>query len=216
MIVPLLIFVSFAMGKEGYDDYRRYKLDKVENNSDAQILRPGNEAYTSESWETIKWEDVRVGDIVRLGRDDWVPADMVLLHCDGLDACAFIETIALDGETNLKTKQALPSIAEQCDTMEHLSTCKVDLVVEDPNTDLYNFEGHATVDGDMKPLTSNHIVYRGSVLRNTNSVLGVVIFSGEECKIRMKSAPLLSILYALILIVQTKTLEQKHQLHGRS
>ncbi|KAG6188416.1 hypothetical protein E4U10_005263 [Claviceps purpurea] len=30
-IVPLSIFVAFSMAKEGFDDYRRYQLDKAEN-----------------------------------------------------------------------------------------------------------------------------------------------------------------------------------------
>ncbi|KAG6149240.1 hypothetical protein E4U11_000223 [Claviceps purpurea] len=30
-IVPLSIFMAFSMAKEGFDDYRRYQLDKAEN-----------------------------------------------------------------------------------------------------------------------------------------------------------------------------------------
>lgn len=30
-IAPLAVFVALSMGKEGYDDFRRYKLDQVEN-----------------------------------------------------------------------------------------------------------------------------------------------------------------------------------------
>ena len=37
-IAPLLVFVAISMGKEGYDDVRRYKLDKVENNRTTQVL----------------------------------------------------------------------------------------------------------------------------------------------------------------------------------
>ena len=41
-IVPLLIFVGISMGKEGFDDWRRYRLDKEENNRDAWVLRQGH------------------------------------------------------------------------------------------------------------------------------------------------------------------------------
>jgi phospholipid-translocating ATPase len=37
-IAPLLVFVAISMAKEGYDDFRRYKLDKVENNREVCTL----------------------------------------------------------------------------------------------------------------------------------------------------------------------------------
>lgn len=94
--------------------------------------------------------------------------------------------MALDGETNLKSKQALPIISEQCDTPEKLGRFRAEMVVEDPNLDLYNFEGKVNVGDETKPLTNNQVVYRGSILRNTPAMTGMVIFTGEESKIRMK------------------------------
>lgn len=59
--------------------------------------------------------------------------------------------------------------------------------MEDPNTDLYSWEGRVTIDGQVFPLTNNEILYRGSVLRNTPECYGMVVYSGEESKIRMNS-----------------------------
>jgi phospholipid-translocating ATPase len=181
------------MFKEGYDDYRRYKLDKIENGRDAQVFTPKTTetreaASTTDPlpWKTTSWKDIRVGDIVRLERDDWVPADLLIIHSQGEHGIAYIETMALDGETNLKSKQALPIIAEQCDTPGKLAAFRAELVVEDPNPDLYKFEGKVNIGEDTKPLTGNQVIYRGSILRNTPSMVGMVIFSGEESKIRMK------------------------------
>nr|CAI6753036.1 CMF_HP1_G0046330.mRNA.1.CDS.1 [Saccharomyces cerevisiae] len=56
--------------------------------------------------------------------------------------------------------------------------------VEDPNIDLYNFEGNLELknhrnDTIMKyPLGPDNVIYRGSILRNTQNVVGMVIFSG--------------------------------------
>lgn len=75
-------------------------------------------------------------------------------------------------------------------TPEDISNCNAHFVVEDPNLDLYNFEGKVTTPGvahQTAPLTNNEIVYRGSVLRNTPEAIGMVIYSGEECKIRMNA-----------------------------
>ncbi|KAI2685764.1 hypothetical protein CBS147317_1903 [Penicillium roqueforti] len=195
-IVPLLIFVGISMGKEGFDDWRRYRLDKEENNRDAWVLRPGHGTTqdgasmfsNTQDWERIKCEEIRVGDVIKLERDQPIPADIALLHATGPNGVAYIETMALDGETNLKNKKPCQPVSKVCSTVEDINSNSLHFVVEDPNLDLYKFDGHVTVNGQEKlPLTNNEIVYRGSILRNTDRALGMVIYTGEECKIRMNA-----------------------------
>lgn len=220
-ILPLLFFVLLTIVKEGYDDYKRHRLDKVENAQPVTVLRredeagsggrgawlrvefvqslfhrratstEGHELYDAEvtdgfQWKKAAWKDLKVGDVIRLSRDQEIPADLILLHADGENGLAYVETMALDGETNLKSKQVLPEF-QGCDTMSGLLACKGEFVVEDPNADLYGFNGRVTVNGKTIPLTLNEVVYRGSTLRNTPCAIGVVINSGEECKIRMNA-----------------------------
>jgi phospholipid-translocating ATPase len=200
-IIPLFFFVSISMGKEGYEDYRRYKLDRQENNSEATVFQAYDVTEkTADSssdvassgggplhWAAIKWHKIRVGDIVRLKRDEAVPADIILLHSDGPNGVAYVETMALDGETNLKSKTTTASLAGLCSTKDGIATCKARFVVEDPNPDLYKFEGRVIVDEDVSALTNGEVIYRGSILRNTPEAIGIVIYTGEECKIRMNS-----------------------------
>ena len=193
-IVPLLFFVSLSMAKEGYEDLRRHRLDKADNNSDASAMRcTGKDGATNGAktdragWTTVKWQDIRVGDVVRLRRDEAAPADLVLLRASGPNGIAYIETMALDGETNLKSKQAAPPLAKSCATLDGLQGSHAHLVVEDPNADLYNFEGRVTTAGETHPLTTAEVIYRGSVLRNTTEAVGIAIYTGEECKIRMNA-----------------------------
>ncbi|CAM1507873.1 Fc.00g047210.m01.CDS01 [Cosmosporella sp. VM-42] len=221
-IVPLAVFVAFSMAKEGWDDYRRYRLDKVENRSETWVLsdrvqekrlrhaekmrrkkekgpengddmmmddlESGNVAKSSdEDWTSIQWQHIRVGDVIRLRRDDSIPADIVLLHATGPNGIAYIETMALDGETNLKSKQACPLLAERCNTLAGIRTTKATVVSEDPNLDLYSYDGKVIVDGETLPLSLNNVVYRGSTLRNTTEAIGLIINTGEECKIRMNA-----------------------------
>ncbi|KHJ30289.1 putative aminophospholipid [Erysiphe necator] len=222
-IGPLLFFVAISMGKEGYDDVRRYKLDQIENARKTFVLQASKsgetpipkrsywnggwlalgqnntepsvgscsdsvaQSETSPCWMTQKWKDVKVGDIVKLQRNDHIPSDIVLLHAEGQNGVAYIETMALDGETNLKSKQAPSILAKKYKTIDEIVTCRAQIVAEDPNIDLYNFEGHLIIDDEMLPLTCNEIILRGSILRNTSAVIGIVINTGEECKIRMNA-----------------------------
>lgn len=157
------------------------------NPSDHLVEIPLQDIEGPKHWATLKWKDVKVGDVIKLERNMDVPADMVLLHSDGPNGVAYIETMALDGETNLKSKQAPTSLAKRCGTLDEIAACRAVVVVEDPNIDLYNFDGKVTVNGETRPLTTNEIIYRGSTLRNTENAIGMVINTGEDCKIRMNS-----------------------------
>lgn len=53
------------------------------------------------------WKDVRVGDFVRLSCNEIIPADMLLLYSSDPRGVCYIETVNLDGETNLKQKQVV-------------------------------------------------------------------------------------------------------------
>lgn len=205
-LVPLLIFVGISMGKEGFDDWRRYRLDREENNRIAWVLRPGagstmpppssaasardsvSVASDAQDWAPVKWKDIKVGDVVKLGRDHPVPADLVLLHAEEANGIAYIETMALDGETNLKNKQPCQVVSKVCDSVEGICGNAIHFAVEDPNLDLYKFDGNVVVAaGEKAPLTNNEILYRGSIMRNTTAATGMVIYTGEECKIRMNA-----------------------------
>lgn len=52
------------------------------------------------------WKDVHVGEVLKVNSEEFVPADMVLLHTSDSKGVAYVETKNLDGETNLKIKQA--------------------------------------------------------------------------------------------------------------
>jgi len=189
-IVPLMIFVTISMAKEGYDDIRRHRLDKEENERLTKVLKlhtTGDDGAGTIEWHDKHWRELRVGDVVLLERDSGVPADLVLLHAEEPNNTAYVETKSLDGETNLKSKKPLPDIIKACQDSDSIANFTSTFVVEDPNLDLYKFDGRVDVNGQTFPLTNSEILYRGSVLRNTPKAIGLVIYSGEECKIRMNA-----------------------------
>lgn len=216
-ILPLLFFVLLTIVKEGYDDYKRHRLDNVENAKCATALRrtsgidgaSGHSSWTLPpllakhfrpkgskdkrepagdgwEWRTVQWKDIEVGDVLRLSRDEDVPADLILVQAENEDHIAYVETMALDGETNLKIK-SVPANLTHLGSISDVVRSGPQIVVEDPNPDLHNFDGRLTNGEVTSPLSLNEVLYRGSTLRNTPTAVGVVINTGEECKIRMNA-----------------------------
>lgn len=198
-LIPLVIFLGLVIAKEGYYDWKRHRQDLIENKRQAVVLRDilsaskGSVALAERPWEEessmglqwtyTRWRDLKVGDIIRLSRDEDVPADVIVLHADGETGLAYVETMALDGETNLKPKQR-PAGLPDCSTIDAMVACQATLHIEDPNADLYRFDSKFTAEGVTMPLTLDQVIYRGSTIRNTSRTIGVVINTGEECKIR--------------------------------
>ena len=68
---------------------------------------------------------------------------MVVLCTSEPEGLCYAETASLDGETNLKIKRASPDIYKQIDkdTLETIDDLNSVLKCEQPNKDLYNFDG---------------------------------------------------------------------------
>ncbi|MCJ1436635.1 hypothetical protein MMC27_006015 [Xylographa pallens] len=144
------------------------------------------------------WKNVQVGDFVRIYNDDPIPADIVILSTSDPDGACYVETKNLDGETNLKVRNALQSGKKA----KHARDCeRMDFVIESepPHANLYQYSGVVRwrqrdikkPEGDgmdmAEPISINNLMLRGCSLRNTEWVLGVVIFTGEETKIMINS-----------------------------
>ncbi|KAF2202092.1 phospholipid-translocating P-type ATPase [Delitschia confertaspora ATCC 74209] len=143
------------------------------------------------------WKSVQVGDFVRLYTDEEIPADIVVLSTSDPDGACYVETKNLDGETNLKVRSALHCSRD----VRHARHCeKAEFVIESegPHSNLYSYNAvirwqqrdAANPDSSYEmaePITINNLLLRGCQLRNTEWVLGVVVFTGDETKIMINS-----------------------------
>lgn len=93
------------MIKDAFEDYKRYQRDQQENLTECQVY-----SFSERKFISSTWQDIRVGDIVRVEQDMAIPADLILLRTSEQKGSCFVETKNLDGETNLKTKQTNKSI----------------------------------------------------------------------------------------------------------
>ncbi|WAR60038.1 hypothetical protein PtB15_11B680 [Puccinia triticina] len=194
------------------------------------------------------WQDLRAGDFVRLQNDDAVPADIIICATsDAEENVCFIETKNLDGETNLKSRHALPALSHlrSAEACADPATNRFVVENEAPDANMFKysaalvFPGPAqpqagqqpqqvgqeeedqeqqqeqqqeeadqqrqqqqqkqadqqqqqqqqpTTAGHRVPVDLNSVLLRGTVLRNTEWVIGLVVFTGPDTKIMMNSS----------------------------
>ena len=133
-----------------------------------------------------KWKKISVGDVVKVEKDGFFPADLLLLSSSYEDGICYVETMNLDGETNLKVKRSL-EVTLSLDDDESFKDFTGTIRCEDPNPSLYTFVGNLEYDRQIFPLDPSQILLRDSKLRNTPYVYGVVVFTGHDTKVMQNS-----------------------------
>lgn len=169
--------------KDLFDDIARHRNDNLVNSRPTMVLRHGK-------LRKEKWCQINVGDIIRLQNDDFVAADLLLLSSSEPHGLCYIETAELDGETNLKVKQALSELSSLFEniTVENINSrmSELDFTIEceAPNELLNEFEGTLTLrSGEMYSLDNDKMLLRGCRLRNTKWCYGLVVFAGSDTKL---------------------------------
>lgn len=202
------------MGSPRSDKRNSYMDRPPSYSADSRLAVPGQGQPLKRDWGDIldytkptagkarfkkqMWKNLQVGDFVRIYNDEEIPADLVVLSTSDPDGACYVETKNLDGETNLKVRQALHCSrkvkrARDCERTEfHIQS-------EPPHANLYSYSGAArwnqrdrkNPDGAAhemaEPISINNLLLRGCSLRNTEWVLGTVVFTGQETKIMLNS-----------------------------
>uniref|UniRef100_A0A671RNW8 Phospholipid-transporting ATPase n=1 Tax=Sinocyclocheilus anshuiensis TaxID=1608454 RepID=A0A671RNW8_9TELE len=164
-LVPLIFILTVAGIKEIIEDYTMF-------------------------WQ--HWISVAVGDMVKVTNGQHLPADMVIVSSSEPQAMCYTETSNLDGETNLKIRQGL-SLTASFQSLEELMALSGRLECEGPNRHLYDFTGTLRLDNhNPAPLGPDQVLLRGAQLRNTQWVVGIVVYTGPDSKLMQNStkAPL--------------------------
>ncbi|KAK4272108.1 hypothetical protein QN277_020705 [Acacia crassicarpa] len=175
IVAPLLVVMGATMAKEAVEDWRRRKQDIEANSQKVNVLR-GN------IFVETRWKKLRVGDLIKVHKDEYFPADLLLLSSSYEDGVCYVDTMNLDGETNLKLKHAL-EVTENLHDEKSLEKFRGVIKCEDPNENLYSFVGTLYYEDKEYPLSVQQILLRDSKLKNTEYVYAVVIFTGHDTKV---------------------------------
>ncbi|XP_046820654.1 phospholipid-transporting ATPase IF-like isoform X3 [Vespa crabro] len=182
--LPLTFVILVTACKQGYEDYLRYRVDKSINKRYVTVIR-------NKCAQEIHCEQIVVGDIVKVRRDEDVPCDLLLLHSDESSGYCFVTTSNLDGETNLKSLH-VPKIISKM-SLQEIVSMQATVTCQAPMPDLYSFNGKIEIKNNSNEVTTSgfltidNMLLRGAILKDIDSVIGCVIYTGKDTKLSLNS-----------------------------
>ena len=193
-LVPIVIVLSVSLIREAIEDCSRAKLDKQQNNEPTEV-------YVDEQWEQTQSGKLHMGEIVSVKQDDSFPADLILIDSDLPEGICFIETGTLDGEKTLKLKESPTQTAGKFNKNgeKHGSfLISGNALADQPNPELYvlngkmhliftNMNNNGMQETHDIPLDAKQLLLKGAKLRNTTWIIGIVVYTGHNCKIMKNS-----------------------------
>ncbi|KAG8519165.1 Phospholipid-transporting ATPase IK [Galemys pyrenaicus] len=216
LFAPFVCLLLIRATRDLVDDIGRHRNDRIINNRPCQILQGKRFLWR-------RWMNICVGDLVCLHKDSIVPADLLLLASTEPSSLCYVETADIDGETNLKFRQA-PMVTHHELTSMRMMECFQEpampsapdcpsptgkVVCEEPNSRMHHFVGCLEWKGKKYPLDSGNILLRGCKIRNTDTCYGMVIYAGFDTKImkncgkfHLKRTKIDLLVNKLVLLVQ--------------
>lgn len=205
---PLAVVVGFGFARDVYEDVRR-SIEDARQNSEKRVIMartPDNHPNSTQGLSPIsasvadtlsifhldpsihriiETRNIAVGDIVFVSKGQVFPADLLLLHSSTQGAVAYASTANLDGESNLK-RINVTSVTSELTNPSQLRSLTGKIRAQKPIAALYDFEASITLQGKQPtPLDASNLMLRGSILRNTDYIYGLVVYTGFETKVAL-------------------------------
>ncbi|KIK68817.1 hypothetical protein GYMLUDRAFT_67531 [Collybiopsis luxurians FD-317 M1] len=149
-IAPLAFVLSITIGKEAYDDYKRNLRDREANGQKYLVVDSDSHEHLPSHLSTraLPSSSLLVGHLVRLQKNDRVPADMVLLWTSDPSGTCFVRTDQLDGETDWKMRISVAETQAMGETgvaSLGASGGEAEIYADAPTKDIHTFIGTFTL-----------------------------------------------------------------------
>lgn len=217
-IVPLVFVLCITLGKEVMDDLARRRRDTEANGEEFELLdfdygtdsarkknKRGARRQSSADGApttTIKSRDIKVGDILVLGKDMRVPADVIILKAVSNDPSepdvsgeSFIRTDQLDGETDWKLRVA-PGLSQSLSPQDLLH---LKITATPPSKEVNTFLGTMSLDHSYDPgssssqdrnlpLSIDNTAWANTVIASNSTIYAAVVYTGRETRQALSTA----------------------------
>ena len=201
-IFPLIFVLSVSMIRDLIEDLSRLTYDRLNNNEEIIVYRDGKFTKSISS-------SLNIGELIIINENKQIPTDIILIDSNLNEGMAYVETSSLDGEKNLKPKIANnnlcglfnnllnnndenPFNSQIFNNMYFEGFCQCD----PPNSNLHKLDGRVSINYNINntyihsikfPISERQMLLKGSVLKNTNWIIGFVLYTGMNNKIILNS-----------------------------
>jgi phospholipid-transporting ATPase len=201
-IFPLIFVLGVSMLRDLIEDLTRLQYDRLNNNGEVIVFREKKFINSISS-------SLRLGELIIVLENEQIPADMILIDSNLNDGMAYVETSTLDGEKNLKPKIANNNIFglfKNCLNSPDEKPCNSNVFngmeiegfcqCNPPNYILNKLDGKILIKYNIRnfahneiqfPISERQMLLKGSILKNTSWVVGIVIYTGMNNKIILNS-----------------------------
>lgn len=188
ILLPLFFVVSINGIKDIFEDLKRKRSDDNENNRKCKVYNRIKKTFID-----TKWSDIKLGDVIRVEKDEPFPCDLLLMNTSEKNATCYIETQSIDGETSLKLRQANRKLSALCGS--ELQKIHKIIKASPPNENIYDFNARiyqssngCIVDNDFIVVDNSSLLLRGCSLKRTSFIYGAAVYVGHNTK-SMMNAP---------------------------
>lgn len=122
-------------------------------------------------FESISWKDLAVGKIIKIEKNEIIPADVLILKSSANNGFCYLQTSSLDGETGLKPREAIYKMQNFICEENDLSEIKGEITVDSPNENIYSIDGSLNFENNL-----SYISVTNTLLRVINFLFFNLIF----------------------------------------
>ena len=178
---PLIVITSLSLLKEIWDEVKRKKKDKEINKEKFIKLTPKGE-------KQIFSQNIKEGDMLKIQKNQRVPADMILLYTKDKSGTSYVRTDQLDGETDWKVKEAIKHTQKLGQkNISNILNKRWKMKIEAPNEMIYKFKGcFYTQNGNFESLQLKHTIWANMKVAS-GEIIGMVIYCGAETKMALNN-----------------------------
>ena len=182
MYQPLLFIVLVSAIRAASEDYEKHKADAKRNGYKYEVLQKDGK------FKHIRSGDLKVGNIIKIKMNDMIPADCLLLNSSHKKGHCFIDKSNLNGETKLEIMTAFKPMRELL-LNKALHDIKFTMNYEPPNKKFDSIVGNITLENDINaiPIDGKLLLMREEILRNTDYVIAVIVYTGDDTKIQVSN-----------------------------
>ena len=99
-LIPFIMVLGIGIIMDLIEEIKRYRNDVETNGSLTKV-------YKDKKFKNIKWSEIKVGNLIKVKKDEIIPADLFIICSSNKDLSFYLQTSNLDGESNLKKREVL-------------------------------------------------------------------------------------------------------------